>query len=114
VIVGIQGGFEASGSDKKRVKWESDRLQICSCKWATSLYNEVWAHHNHPINVHIDWVVAVGPYFIIKGCGPFARLDISPAKRSGPGMRKTVRQAVGAVTRLIRESAEIETANART
>ena len=29
-----------------------------------------------PNDKHIQWVVAVGPYFIIKGCGPFTEADL--------------------------------------
>jgi hypothetical protein len=29
-----------------------------------------------PNDQHIQWVVAVGPYFIIKGCGPFTKADL--------------------------------------
>ena len=29
-----------------------------------------------PNDKRIQWVVAVGPYFIIKGCGPFSRADL--------------------------------------
>ena len=47
-----------------------------ACRQAFDQVKAAIKNGNLPNDKHIQWVVAVGPYFIIKGCGPFTLADL--------------------------------------
>jgi hypothetical protein len=55
------------------------------CRQAFDQVKTAIKNGNLPNDKHIQWVIAVGPYFIIKECGPFTRADlVTCGHRSNP------------------------------